>query len=90
MNLTRAKKRFDSLQTGKFMESEQYGEQRVSNHDVSIPLQRESSSKFKNQDGQVMVSGFRFPSNGKVHGKTGNLNPNAERDMFRFPSNGKA
>ena len=62
---------FNSLQTGRYMESKRNVIRRDQLGQVSIPFKREGTWKVSkmNTMGRDITSEFQFPSNGKVHGK---------------------
>ena len=57
--------------------------------EVSIPFKRESAWKVKSLVATYREDMFRFPSNGKVHGKDGKPVMTSDVFEFQFPSNGK-
>ena len=85
---------FNSLQTGKHIQTGRMYRMWMPEVQVSIPFKRESTSKLVKElrIKEVLLSAFQFPSNGKAH-------PNRQGastvqitllTKFQFPSNGKA
>ena len=83
-------KRFNSLQTGKCIQSNAPRRSRPIRR-VSIPFKREGVSKVISRHHGLSPNTFQFPSNGKAYPKfTGYGATLKWTDEFQFPSNGKA
>ena len=82
---------FNSLQTGKRIQSGVAFNSRGGGPSVSIPFKRESGSKALGGDWRYALIKFQFPSNGKADPKqiTTSVSPLCCPE-FQFPSNGKA
>ena len=83
--------RFNSLQTGKRIQScwQRFCQDCLMT--VSIPFKRESVSKVASDLSVISALMFQFPSNGKAYPKKGAITTLAVAlVLFQFPSNGKA
>ena len=86
--------RFNSLQTGKHIQSDINATLSAGGDNVSIPFKRESGYKVEIADDDLDMNWadlFQFPSNGKADTKiVGSYTREDEYPLFQFPSNGKA
>ena len=83
---------FNSLQTGKRIQSTRRHSYCVLRNKVSIPFKRESVSKGEtsSQPNVRRKQLFQFPSNGKAYPKQYRKSGRIKGEKFQFPSNGKA
>ena len=83
---------FNSLQTGKHMESVPDGNlPRVRLNAFQFPSNGKAHGKHKDEKRCGGLGKFQFPSNGKAHGKQATIQRRHTcLRQFQFPSNGKA